>query len=46
MIFNNKLIIRVQDYMKTNGENYNIFLNMHFDVNYYPVKFEIKIQLV
>ena len=43
MIFNNKLTIGVQNYMKTNGE---FFLNMHCDVHYYPAKFEIKIQLM
>ena len=45
MIFNNKLIIRIQNYRKY-YENYNKFFNMHCDVHYYPAKFEIKIQLV
>ena len=27
-------------------KNHNIVLNMHCDIHYYPVKFEIKIQLV
>ena len=28
------------------GKIINFFLNMHCDVHYYPVKFEIKIQFV
>ena len=46
-IFNDKLIIGLQNYMKNNVEKLIIvFLNMHCDVHYYPAKFEIKIQLV
>ena len=47
MIFNNKLIIRVQNYMKNNDEKIikNCF-KMHYGVHYYLAKFEIKIQLV
>ena len=46
-MFNNKLIVKVQNYMKTNGENYKSFSKyMHSDVHYYPAKFEIKIQVV
>ena len=44
-IFNDKLIIRVQNYMKLMGKII-IFLNMHCDVYYYYAKFDIKIQLV
>ena len=28
------------------GKNIKLFLNKHCDVDYYPAKFEIKIQLV
>ena len=45
-IFNNKLVVRVQNYMKTNGKNYNIFLNIPCDVHSYLAKCEIKVQLV
>ena len=46
-IFNNKLIIRVQNYMKNNDKKIiTNFFNMHCDVHYYPAKFEIKIQLI
>ena len=46
MIFNIKLIVGVQNYMKNNGKIIKLFLNMHCDVHYYPAKFEIKIQFV
>ena len=39
-------MVKFQNYMKTTGENCKTFLNMHCDVHYNPVKFEIKIQLV
>ena len=44
---NNKLISRVQNYMKNNDDKFiTTFFNMHRDVDYYSTKFEIKIQLV
>ena len=47
MIFNKKLIIIVQNYMKHNVEKIiTSFFNMHPDFHYHPAKFEIKIQLV
>ena len=46
MIFNIKLIVGVQNYMKNNGKIIKLFLNMNCYVHYYPAKFEIKIQLV
>ena len=46
MIFNIKLIVGVQNYMKNNGKIIKLFLNMNYYVHYYPAKFEIKIQLV
>ena len=46
MIFNKKLIIGVQNYIKTHVKNYIFFLNINCNVYYYSVKFEINIQLV
>ena len=46
MIFNNKLIVGVQIYMKNNGKIIKLFVNMNCYVHYYAAKFEIKIQLV
>ena len=45
-IFNNRLIIGVQNYIKNNGKNYIFLKNMHCDVHYRPTKFEFKIQLM
>ena len=45
-MFNNKLIIGVQNYMKNYDGKLYQFFNMHCDVYYYAAKFEIKIQFV